>query len=98
MVRQSFLGLSRRHSSLAFAPWASRHDRIDCAPRDGSGANCRYPAKSSVGTGTYLGGYLAAGSLALRPSKLARRSTEHVTEMTRQMALVRKACRISNFR
>jgi serine/threonine protein kinase len=37
-------------------------------------------------------------SLALRPPKLSRRSTDHVAKMTRQMALVRKAGRIRNFR
>ena len=37
-------------------------------------------------------------TLALRPPELARRSGEHLTEMTRQMALVRKARGISNFR
>jgi len=31
---------------------------------------------------TRVGRYLAAGSLALRPPKLARRSTEYVPEMT----------------
>jgi len=36
--------------------------------------------------------------LALRRPKLSRRCTDHVTEMTRQMTLVRKAGGIRNFR
>jgi hypothetical protein len=36
--------------------------------------------------------------LALRPPKLSRSSTEHMTEMTRQMTLVEKAYSERNFR
>lgn len=36
--------------------------------------------------------------LALRPPKLSRSSTEHMTEMTRQMTLVEKAHGERNFR
>jgi hypothetical protein len=57
----------------------------------------RSSSLSSGGIAGHTLADLAAGSLALRPPKLARRSTEYVTEMTRQMALVRKACSISNF-
>ena len=36
--------------------------------------------------------------LALRPTKLSGSSTEHLTEMTRQMTLVKKAYSERNFR
>ena len=36
--------------------------------------------------------------LALRPPKLSRSGTEHITEMTRQMTLVAKAHSKRNFR
>jgi|HubBroStandDraft_6_1064221.scaffolds.fasta_scaffold2997433_1 hypothetical protein len=54
--------------------------------------------------GSFTGGFTveaAAGFflvLALRPSELSRRGPENVTKMTGQMALVRKACGIRNFR